>query len=323
MSEDERMRLDRAHTAGPRDRLGPIHFFFIVHGHNGQPTDLSYLHHAIKQKAIESKKYCSVTSSQSCPVGIASGVVSGEPKNGSEGGTLKRRISSFYHLGKQALIPEVDTAEDDASTTEPSLESSSTNLNGVGTSSCHPSAQNGTLIVHNAACNEGKTHDGVANGGDRLANEIKDVVFAEVNARRDELDVNADSGLIDVTLSMTGNSLGGLYTRSAIASLVESLQRASSGDVDSGSDFEVNLVLDETIRIHFNVFCTTASPHLGCADHTYIPLPRAAERALGMSMGETGRDLFRMNELLYEMATSRRFLGPLAAFKRRIAYANA
>jgi len=308
------MDVDPVHkqhmAASTGSRVGRVHFFFIVHGHNGQPTDLSYLHHTIKEKAIESNKYCDVKSSQSCPVGIGFR----ESKNGSDRrGTLKRRLSS-------APVPEVN--EDAAPSTEPPSESSSAK-NRNETSSCPSSGQNGTLIVHNAVCNEGKTHDGIARGGERLANEIKDVVLAEVNARRDELEVNADSGLIDVTLSMTGNSLGGLYTRYAIASLVEALQTPSSGDDDLSSDCEFNMVLDETIRIRFNVFCTTASPHLGCADHTYIPLPRAAEIGLGNSMGETGRDLFRTNGLLYDMATSRRFLMPLAAFRRRIAYANA
>jgi len=308
--------IDNEHTAASagssRGRRGQVDFFFIVHGHNGKPTDLSYLHHTIKQKAIESNKYCVVASSQSCPVGIGLR----EPKDGSDRETSYFRL---YRLGKQAIVPEVNT-EDASQTTESSVESSSTD-NGNETPSCRPSAQNGTLIVHNAVCNEEKTHDGIAHGGVRLANEIKDVVLAEVNARRDELEANADNR-IEVTLSMTGNSLGGLYTRYAIAYLVEALQQTSpSGGADSASEF--NLVLDETIQIRFNVFCTTASPHLGCADHTYIPLPRLAERGLGMSMGETGRDLFRMNGLLYEMATSRRFLGPLAAFRRRIAYANA
>jgi hypothetical protein len=40
-------------------------------------------------------------------------------------------------------------------------------------------------------------------------------------------------------------------------------------------------------------------------------------------MGETGSDLFRRNDLLQSMATSPRFLVPLASFRRRIAYANA
>ena len=39
-------------------------------------------------------------------------------------------------------------------------------------------------------------------------------------------------------------------------------------------------------------------------------------------MGHTGRDLFRITDLLAEMAMSERFLGPLSAFRKRVAYAN-
>ena len=36
-------------------------------------------------------------------------------------------------------------------------------------------------------------------------------------------------------------------------------------------------LLDGCVRVHTNVFCSTASPHLDCADYTFMPIPRAAE----------------------------------------------
>jgi hypothetical protein len=40
-------------------------------------------------------------------------------------------------------------------------------------------------------------------------------------------------------------------------------------------------------------------------------------------MGDTGKDLFRLNDLLHTMATCPTFLGPLSGFRKRVAYANA
>ena len=45
----------------------PIHFCFIVHGHQGKPADLRYLHHTIKEKA--KKGFAIAKSSRTCSVG--------------------------------------------------------------------------------------------------------------------------------------------------------------------------------------------------------------------------------------------------------------
>ena len=42
------------------------------------------------------------------------------------------------------------------------------------------------------------------------------------------------------------------------------------------------------IRIYFNVFCTTATPHLGVSGHTWCPIPRKAEIGISLAMGDTG-----------------------------------
>jgi hypothetical protein len=75
-----------------------------------------------------------------------------------------------------------------------------------------------------------------------------------------------------VTVSVVGNSLGGIYSRYAVAKL------ASQDELD--------------YELHFNIFCTTATPHLGISRHTYFPLPRSAENMVANAMGNTGKDLY-------------------------------
>jgi hypothetical protein len=149
------------------------------------------------------------------------------------------------------------------------------------------------LVVHNCVCNEGKTNDGVENGGRRLVEELKTVLKKESKARNSKI----------VTVSFVGNSLGGLYSRYAIVELSQS----------DALDF----------KVHFNVFCTTATPHLGISRHTYLPLPRSAENMVAHALGDTGKDLFRLNDLMKSMATSEEYIAPLRSFRKRIAYANA
>jgi Putative serine esterase (DUF676) len=72
-----------------------------------------------------------------------------------------------------------------------------------------------------------------------------------------------------------------------------------------------------------NIFCTTATPHLGISGHTFVTLPRRAEIGLASAMGTTGKDLFRINSILYDMATSEQFVNPLSLFRKRVCYANA
>ena len=177
----------------------------------------------------------------------------------------------------------------------------------------------GMLIVHNAACNHGKTNDGVIKGGERLANEMLDVIRDELRGCNN----SQKEGTQDVTISIIGNSLGGLYGRYAVAHLAEVCKPIQLPDKEEDVETRTSYLMDDDVHIHLNVFCSTASPHLGCASHTYVKIPRTAELGVAKFLGETGSDLFRTNDLLLEMATSNRFLQPLASFRRRIAYANA
>ena len=138
------------------------------------------------------------------------------------------------------------------------------------------------IIVHSVKCNVGKTHDGIRNGGTRLAHEIINFIQSDTQKRRGEKD-DVDDGtdvVRDVTFSLIGNSLGGLYSRFAISLIPYWLEERDN---------------NTKIRMYPNVFCTTATPHLGVSQHTYLPIPRLAETIIGTGMGVTGRDLFRLN----------------------------
>lgn len=182
------------------------------------------------------------------------------------------------------------------------------------------------VLVHSATCNEGKTNDGVRAGGERLVEEMLQVIRKEADRTRrknQSCNLGGDdvSEVVDITLSLVGNSLGGIYSRYAIALLFEMAEEVDENDVDCSSK---TVLLDSgSIRLRFETFCTTATPHLGCSRHTYVSLPRSAETVVGNFLGETGRDLFRMNDLLYSMGTVPYFLQPLSQFRRRVAYANA
>jgi hypothetical protein len=280
------------------EESGPIHFCFIVHGHQGRPSDLSYLHHAIKEKATQHGGFTTTKSSEKCIVGRNnSSAYSNDDDMASEGNDGNRANQD------EEIIQTTSSAVEEIITANNSKISS-------------------TIIVHNAVCNEGNTHDGVEKGGERLANEMLEVIRDEIGQRRRRrrrTQTNNENRL-DVTISIVGNSLGGLYGRYAVAKLDELL---IVPDENGKKDDAPHYILDDTIRLHFNVFCSTASPHLGCADRTYFPIPRFAEVGIANRLGETGRDLFRVNDLMKTMATSPKYIRPLALFRKRIAYANA
>jgi Putative serine esterase (DUF676) len=164
-------------------------------------------------------------------------------------------------------------------------------------------------IVHSVRCNEKKTDDGVIAGGKRLMEEMLQVI-------RDTCPrTEPESTMQKVTISLWGNSLGGLYARYALSLLSEMCTVKSASPN--------YWIMDNTYEIYLNVFCTTATPHLGISGHTFVALPRRAEIGIASAMGETGRDLFRLNTILYDMATQSSYVQPLSLFQKRICYANA
>jgi hypothetical protein len=216
------------------------------------------------------------------------------------------------------------------------------------------------MVVHSSVCNEGKTQDGVQNGGDRLVEEMRQVIDMEMTKRHPSIHkINTPDGeqkeneetaintpdsssssndvqkennpeavkehdeetkIYDITISILGNSLGGLFGRYAIAKLVE--QHCVKEELPKDSTQAPCWILNGKYRLHLNIFCTTATPHLGISGHTWLRIPRTAEIGVAHALGQSGKDLFRLNDLLHTMATSPTFLEPLGAFRKRIAYAN-
>mmetsp|Transcript_49247 Transcript_49247/g.137959 ORF Transcript_49247/g.137959 Transcript_49247/m.137959 type:complete len:283 (-) Transcript_49247:62-910(-) len=130
--------------------------------------------------------------------------------------------------------------------------------------------------------NVGKTSDGVAAGGARLANLIR----REVPKRG--------------RLSLVGHSLGGLYLRFALLALEQDGWFA---------DAEVSLVN----------FVTLATPHLGITE-TDIGL-RMAIRFFAWAVHRTAYDLAFHTDLLQRLVGDDA-LAPLRRFERRAVYGN-
>lgn len=314
-------------------QIGPMHFCFIVHGHKGHANDLWYLHQSVRDKAKEHDAFDHVESSEKCEVGAKLAATINDHKHDNKENPPRRNKRDRFSL-QQKLKAKLSKASDADTNELANLQSKDSDNDDIMNEFASPSNQASSdacihdtkevataisFIVHNVKCNEGKTDDGVVNGGNRLADEILEVIRYEVEKKRNLLG-NTDSadGHVDVTISLIGNSLGGLYTRYAVARLAECAKKSSCKESHGEGDAtkqqrDYYLITDgkSTIRLHFNVFCTTASPHLGCADHTYFPIPRVAEKGIAYGLGETGRDLFRLNSLLHEMATTPRFTEPL------------
>jgi hypothetical protein len=248
-----------------------------------------------------------------------------------------------------------------------------------GEMTTYPSTNNNNIVVYSPKCNEGRTHDGIKLGGIRLANEIVDFIRKDMQERRrvilneddestpmnqqqqQQHQQNNKDDVVNVTYSMVGNSLGGLYARYAISLLPYQLPPINDDDKNQ----------QMSVCLHPNIFCTTATPHLGVSKHTFLPVPRILETIIGTGMRTTGRDLFRLNSqrslnsnkgltrvksdgsdssadgaktttttttnnnndndnddeemqcIIRNMCIQEKYLSPLRNFCRRIAYANA
>lgn len=200
-----------------------------------------------------------------------------------------------------------------------------------------PQSSQKSLHVHSAVCNEGRTSDGIEKGGDRLTHEILKTIFDQLDLAGRNCAVGNDDKYI-VTLSFIGNSLGGLYSRFAISRLYQLMTMEVNGNelLDKEMVDRYNSILysdsdrkrnnqkkNQRVQIRFNIFCSTASPHLGCAGNTYIPIPRSLEVCIGYALRQTGKDLFHINDLIERMCTEEKYLRPLSMFRKRMLYANA
>jgi len=154
------------------------------------------------------------------------------------------------------------------------------------------------IRIHSAEDNHGKTHDGIANGGARLAKEMKEFIQNDilslqnknkcphhleenctVNSKGNNAEPEQQQTEHHVSLSLIGFSLGGLYARYAISCLPEHIY-----------------VENNKITIHSNIFVSAASPHIGCASNTFMKIPRRLEKTVATMFGGTGDDLFQMKK---------------------------
>jgi len=175
------------------------------------------------------------------------------------------------------------------------------------------------IVTHSAICNDAKTTDGIAIGGIRLAQEIQKFIINDVQSNIDGSATSSNEVLElehHCTISFVGNSLGGLYARYALSRLPDKLPLQS----DSGKE------TTPSVHLQRQLFVTTATPHLGVASNTFLPIPRTLEHGISRIMNLTGRDLFRTDDIdiIYQMSTDYdTFLKPLSLFQKRIAFANA
>eukprot|EP00531_Pseudo-nitzschia_arenysensis_P018098 CAMPEP_0116150270 /NCGR_PEP_ID=MMETSP0329-20121206/19450_1 /TAXON_ID=697910 /ORGANISM="Pseudo-nitzschia arenysensis, Strain B593" /LENGTH=575 /DNA_ID=CAMNT_0003646757 /DNA_START=156 /DNA_END=1883 /DNA_ORIENTATION=+ len=176
------------------------------------------------------------------------------------------------------------------------------------TANTEDTSVNHRFIIHSAACNCDRTDDGVAVGGARIAHEINHLVRHVVKTQLEGETANNGNASQKFTLSIVGNSLGGLYARHALAGIEWDI-----GGSESSSPPVMLIPMS---------FVTTATPHLGISQHTYVPLPRAAEFVVAQGMKETGRDFFRFTQVLEDLFCKDYFLDPLSSFQQRIAYIN-
>jgi hypothetical protein len=319
-------------------KTATIHVIVLVHGIKGFATDLSYLKSQLekeaRQRMLERRFYDEILreSTTTQPEG-EEGIKEKEYENDDDDvSELSNPEGSDEPTGLSSFATHKETGNDFCLNHSLSEVSSRTlKKNRLE-----------WLIVHAAVCNENLTDDGVANGGERLAREIYRVVKSEIDL------VESSNPHVDnvatVTLSLVGNSLGGLYARYAAAKVMDfatqesahlaqkrvletdchpqSTRRVSSRQ--ENNDEHLNSMTIFGRRLKYNIFCTTASPHLGIADHTYIRVPRSVEVAGAYALfGDTGRDIFRLTDLVKQMATTPYYLNALAIFNTRIAFANA
>ena len=173
------------------------------------------------------------------------------------------------------------------------------------------------FLVYRAHSNVGKTLDGVAAGGTRIADEINHLVqkiherFLTHKSNSDFHNNNKE--MVKVHLSFVGHSLGGLYSRHAV-SKIKWKTTSSDGVIDDKINKE---------GAYPKVFCTTASPHLGLHQQSSVPVPRFVEQTIALTLQESGKDLFRMTPLLNQMAMEDMYVKPLQNFRSRLTYANA
>ncbi|VFQ70177.1 unnamed protein product [Cuscuta campestris] len=177
------------------------------------------------------------------------------------------------------------------------------------------------VVVHCSECNYSRlTFDGVDRMGDRLAEEVVDVVKRWPGMHK---------------ISFVSHSLGGLVARYAVGRLFVHPSAAETTNVDGRDKYDDGSIAGlEPMN-----FITVATPHLGSRGHKQLPLlcglpllEKGVSQTAHLLVGRSGKHLFLTDNddgkppLLLRMANDSndlKFISALRAFKRRVVYANA
>uniref|UniRef100_A0A453PUJ0 DUF676 domain-containing protein n=1 Tax=Aegilops tauschii subsp. strangulata TaxID=200361 RepID=A0A453PUJ0_AEGTS len=183
----------------------------------------------------------------------------------------------------------------------------------------------GKVYVHRSECNHSKlTYDGVDIMGERLAEEVHQVVQRKGNLRK---------------ISIVAHSLGGLISRYAIGRLYEeSTSEEPCLNMEKHSDEENISGGGKIAGLEPMNFIASATPHLGSRWNKQLPflfgvplLEQTAAETAHLIVGRTGKHLFLSDRddgkppLLVRMVEDcddGKFMSALRSFKRRVAYAN-
>ncbi|KAG8372418.1 hypothetical protein BUALT_Bualt12G0064100 [Buddleja alternifolia] len=177
------------------------------------------------------------------------------------------------------------------------------------------------VVVHRSKCNPSRlTFDGVDRMGERLAEEVMDVIRRWHGVSK---------------ISFVAHSLGGLVARYAIGRLYQ--LSAKSSDISAPHD--ERLCVATIAGLEPMNFVTFATPHLGSRGHKQLPilcglpfLEKSASQTAHWIAGRSGKHLFLTDNddgrppLLLRMVNDtdgHHFMSALRSFKRRVAYANA
>ena len=222
---------------------------------------------------------------------------------------------ALMHQSKLILQKQQEEEQCDISNAESAF-TCNNNVNGT----------NHNFVVMRSKANAQKTMDGVAKGGERLAQEVYD--WMQEQAALIQRTQGQKKPVM--TLSLVSNSLGGLYSRYAVAELQDLVAQQQENHQTAALPFQFQPLL----------FCTTSSPHLGISRETFIRLPAMAEVLLAKVMQQTGADLLGVdsplvtthmcstnsstnNNNVLDNRSGNRYLQALSQFQKRIAVANA
>lgn len=161
-----------------------------------------------------------------------------------------------------------------------------------------PPALAGQLLIHVPDVNTEKTHDGIVQGGMRLAADVRRVVAENPSLSR---------------ISLVGFSLGGMYVRYAAGVLYDSVTSTVAGLTPQS-------------------LVTVASPNLGVRRFgVYRFIPQPLFGATKFLFGQTGDDLVlndeREEHIVVSMSKDSNplgmpFLSALKAFQNRVLYGS-